>query len=244
MNDNSTNIELLIRYLDGELPEEEAAVLQNEIEANPLLGEVLENIRAARRGVKRYGIHQQVGRVRREMKTGVRPATGRVFRMRIMRVAAVFLLVVATASIYYYTRLTPERLYGNNFEAFPAVVNRGGGDSLLNAYNRNDPAKVVAVFGRLASPEARDYLLAANAWLLLGQPKPAIRALVELQAANARQKTQEYQDDAEYYLAMGYLADGQQAKAIPIFEKIYRTPDHLYHDKVSGWFLWQLHTLH
>lgn len=164
--------------------------------------------------------------------------------MRMMRIAAVLLLAVATTSVYYYLQLTPGRLFKHNFEVFLAPASRGGTDSLLTAYSRNEPAQVVAIFDRLARPEARDYLLAANAWLSLGQPKPAIRALLELQAANQRKNAHEYQEDAEYYLAMGYLADGQPAKAIPIFEKIHSTSDHLYHDRVSRWFLWQLHQAH
>jgi len=244
MSDNSTNTELLIRFLDGELPAGESAALEQEIASDPLLREAVENIRAARRGVRRYGMHQQVGRIRREMVAEGPARNLRVIRMRMMRVAAVFLLVASTATIYYFLQLTPRRLYKNNFEAFTAAPSRGGADSLLTAYGRNDPAGVVAIFDRLVKPGPRDYLLAANAWLSLGQPKPAIRALLDLQAANARQDTHEFQDDAEYYLAMGYLADGQAEKATPIFEKIRNTPDHLYRDKVSGWFLWQLHRAH
>jgi hypothetical protein len=246
MNDNSTDTELLIRYLDGELSSEETGRLETAIASNPSLQDALEDIRAVRKSLRRYGIRQQVSRVRLEMQQG-RPSGRLVFlRSRPLQIAAMLILALAMTTLYWTSRLTPARLYKDNFEPITLTETRGAEDSLslIQPYRRHDPAAVVARFSALAAPAPRDLLLAANAWLSLGQPKPAIKALLALQAENSRRNSHEFQDDAEYYLAMSYLADNRPSLAIPLFEKIHNSPNHLYRDKVDAWFLKKLHWMH
>jgi len=54
---------------------------------------------------------------------------------------------------------------------------------------------------------------------------------------NAQSKTDYFEDDAEYYLAMSYLNNQEPGKAMPIFEKIYANADNPYNTNVSDWFM-------
>jgi len=246
MNDNSTGTELLIRYLDGELTSEEAGRLRTAIESDPSLQDKLEDIRAARRIIRQYGLRQHVSRIRLEMKAAPQKQPLLFLSTRTLRVAAALILATAIASLYWTIRLSSGNLYKDNFTPLTIAETRGNEDSLslATAWLRHEPATVVKRFALLHPPTPLDYLLAANAWLTLGQPKPAIDALLALQTANSNHNTHEFQDDAEYYLAMSYLADNRPDLAIPLFEKIHNSPDHLYHDKVGTWFLQKLHWAH
>jgi tetratricopeptide (TPR) repeat protein len=42
-----------------------------------------------------------------------------------------------------------------------------------------------------------------------------------------------FEDEAEYYLAMNYLATGQASPAIALFDKIKADPRHVYHSRVE-----------
>ena len=47
-------------------------------------------------------------------------------------------------------------------------------------------------------------------------------------------------DDAEYYLALSYLAADQPENALPLFQHIHDDAHHLYNDQVTSWFLWKV----
>lgn len=59
---------------------------------------------------------------------------------------------------------------------------------------------------------------------------------------NEQSKTDYFEDDNEYYLAMSYLNNQQPDKAMPIFEKIYTDSDNPYDSNVSDWFLTNVKT--
>ena len=60
--------------------------------------------------------------------------------------------------------------------------------------------------------------------------------------ANTLAKTDFFEQDAEYYLAMSYLDNKESDKAMPIFKKIEADSDHPYNSNVSAWFLLNVRT--
>jgi len=42
-----------------------------------------------------------------------------------------------------------------------------------------------------------------------------------------------FEDEAEYYLAMNYLATGQAARAVELFDQIKADPRHVYYSRVE-----------
>jgi tetratricopeptide (TPR) repeat protein len=61
----------------------------------------------------------------------------------------------------------------------------------------------------------------------------AIDAFGQVIAANAKSGDNYFQDEAEYYLALAYLASNQATKAMPLLEKIRADKNHLYNEKVN-----------
>ena len=103
---------------------------------------------------------------------------------------------------------------------------------------------VIELFRQLQTRTIQDYFIAGNAYLQQNNSSEAIKCFLSVQEINKVQQTHLYEDDTEYYLAMSYLQHNETAKAFPLFEKINADKNHLYHSKVSGWFLRKLHWLH
>jgi tetratricopeptide (TPR) repeat protein len=161
-------------------------------------------------------------------------------------VAAGLILVLGMATLYQYSRLTPENLYKDNYRSYTLRESRsaGIGMPLQQAYKDGQTEAVIQLFHQLPTPSAEDYFLAGNAFLEQKRPAAAINCFLLLQKKNSEQQTHFFEEDTEYYLAMSYLENGQPARALPFFEKIHSDPAHLYHDKASSWFLRKLHWLH
>ena len=82
-------------------------------------------------------------------------------------------------------------------------------------------ADLIQQYDTIRFPKPEDYFLAGNAFLTTHQPVKAIDAFTALQQINQPVNTHIFEEDAEYYLALSYLANREPAKAIPIFEKIH-----------------------
>jgi tetratricopeptide (TPR) repeat protein len=258
MSDNYTHNESLIQYLDGELPQEQIKDLEAAIATDAGLRERLQNLRATREWVKMYGLRQQVQAIHTEMMPQIRPTIeraddqhglgrrGRVAIMpRLMRAAAIVVFALGMVTLYQYLRLSSAGLYGDNTRAFTLRESRGGtdGQALKQAYQSDRMQETIRIFQQTPNPSPADYFLSGNAYLALGQPADAIHCFRQVQALNQQQQTHVFADDAEYYLAMSYLANRQPAMALPIFEKIHNDPGQLYHDRVGRWFLFKMHWL-
>ena len=59
---------------------------------------------------------------------------------------------------------------------------------------------------------------------------------------NENSKTDFFEQDAEYYLAMSYLSNHEPLKAMPIFERINADSENPYNSNVSEWFLLNVRT--
>ena len=71
----------------------------------------------------------------------------------------------------------------------------------------------------------------------------AIERFKALQQANELRDKPLFEQEADYYLALAYLGGGRLGDAYPLFEKINKTPRHLYHQNVTDQDLWKLSLL-
>lgn len=250
MNHDPDNMELLIRYLDGELPSDEAVRLEAAIGNDPSMQATVDNIMATRHSLRTHGLQEQVKAIRSDMlaeqtATVRRLTQRRLFSRSHLSVAATILLVFGLVTFYEYSRLTAPQLYDTNFTPYRTSTSRdAGNDQLQAAWLEGHPSTVISLFAKLDHPSPIEIFLTGNAYLSLNQPNRAILLFQSLLASNRQNSTHYFQDDTEYYLAMSYLAAGQVNLAIPLFDRIHGQPSHLYHDKVGSWFLWKLHHLH
>ena len=61
----------------------------------------------------------------------------------------------------------------------------------------------------------------------------AIEKFKQVLAENNRSGSDLFQDEAEYYLAMSYLANNEAEEALPIIERIKADKNHLYHQVIG-----------
>jgi len=251
MDKNSTHTEILIQFLDGDLQGEPLLRTEQEIASSLSLQQELAALQATRSAVKRYGLQQQIKAIHKEMM----PQAGAV-RMhppkrmtRFLRIsaaaAAALILLLGISTLYQYRQLNPETLFRDNYQPYRLHESRGNSGllTLQDAYKKENWEEAISLFRQLSDPSAEDYYLAGDAFTKLDKPREAINCFLLLQKKNAAQQTHILEEDTEYYLAMSYLKTNQPSLAIPLFEKIHQDQTHLYHDKVTSWFLRQLHGL-
>lgn len=245
MNNNYTQTEQLIQYLDGELETAARQDLEAKLASEPILAAELESLSLAQEAVRSYGLKSRIGDIHREMMNEfavdeapvVRMTPARIFRYT-ARIAAILLVVVGAAVLFQYYTASNEQLFRDNFTPFALHTTRGAApEALEQSYQKGDYVTVVGNYKNIASPSQAERFLYANAALQTSDAPAAIAALTALQEANKTAGTHAYEEDAEYYLALAYLKNNEAAKALPLLEKIHADTGHTYHDKVSGWML-------
>jgi tetratricopeptide (TPR) repeat protein len=243
MNENPSHTESLIQYMDGDLSGSQLEDMKKVLEENVSSREELEKLQFAKDAAVQYGLKNRIGSIHKEMMHELRAThrqSGKVTTMvrYIVRIAAVLILLFGVSALYEYLTATPEKLFNENFKSFNLRETRGaGGSSLEEAYKKGHMEDVIAQFYFLNPVGAEDYFLAGNAFLSHHEPVKAIRAFLDMQEKNKAGNTHEFEEDAEYYLALGYLENNEPEKALPILGKIRGDENHPYHKKVSAWFL-------
>ena len=245
MNPNYTNTELLSKYLDGELDDAEAKNLELRINEDNSLQEELNNLKISLEVIRSFGLREKVGSLHAEMMKELKGRPTHKFRVAnrfmkyTLRVAATVIILLGVASVYEYVTLSSNSLFKNNFQEYTLHENRGNNNESMieQEYKLSHFSNVTELFSEEQSKTLQDYFIAGNAYLELNKPSDAIKCFLSVQQINDLQHTHFYQDDTEYYLAMSYLENKEPSKAIPLFEKIHADIDHLYHSKVTWWFL-------
>jgi hypothetical protein len=244
MNENSTHTEMLIQYIDGELHGEELESMKKALSENEALREETENLRIAKEGIRSYGMKTRISSIHAEMMHDLTqsntPKAG-ILKMIIqngLRAAAVLIVLVGLSALYQYMTATPAKLFAENYHPYILHETRGlAGNSLADAYQKGDMDSVIWKFNSMSSHQPEEYLLAGIAFLENNLPAKAIETFHTLMQKNISAKTDYFEEDAEYYLAMSYLSSNDPGKAMPLFEKIQADPNHPYNNKVSEWFL-------
>jgi len=161
------------------------------------------------------------------------------FKTKISYAATVLFIFLGASAIYLNQQAKPKKLFSDNYRHYEPHTMRGASKSsaLKDAYKNGKMDSVIWEFNSLNSPQPEEYLLAGIAFLEKNQPAKAIETFKTMIQKNIDSKTDYFEDDAEYYLAMSYLNNQEPGKAMPIFEKIQNDPEHPYYSNVSDWFI-------
>jgi hypothetical protein len=151
----------------------------------------------------------------------------------VLQIAAILMLVIVSAAVIKVANTRPEGVFENNYSAYQLSVTRGAdvSDPLELAYRSGNWAGVYNTFGATHTKTQKDYFFTAMAHM---QQKEYYEAISLLKALIQCNQTGEpyFEDEAEYYLAMNYLAAGQSVRAVELFDKIKADPRHVYHSRV------------
>lgn len=164
-----------------------------------------------------------------------RPAIIRKIGRYSLRAAAIIIVVTSSTIIYKYITVSSTSLYGRYFASYDLNTSRGEGSEtpIVQAYNAGNWNNVISLAGQTAARDNQTEFLAGMADLQLGKCDDAISHFEQIIAANAQASTDYYQDEAEYYLAISWLACKNVNRAMPILEKIKADPNHKFHQKVE-----------
>lgn len=162
---------------------------------------------------------------------------GKMIRRRmspLLQIAAALIVVIVSAAVIKVAGTRPEGVFDKNYSDYQLSVTRGAdvSDALEQAYRSRNWAAVYSAFDATHARTQRDYFLTAMAHM---QQKEYYEAISLLKTVILYNQSREpyFEDEAEYYLAMNYLATGQASPAIALFDKIKADPRHVYHSRVE-----------
>lgn len=242
--DNSTQgmSENLVMYLDGELTGQDKADLEKQLDANPGLQEELNSLRQTRAAVQYFGLKQKVAGVHQQMMlelaTPVIPISrGRKVLRYSMAAAAAVILLVGSWLAYSFFSLSPDKVFASGYHTYELSNMRSGeGEGVTaieKAFEGNQFDAVLKIYREGGGAGIRDRFLTAVAALEKKNDPLAIRLLKEQLESNRLSPKPVYNDDAEYYLALGYVRNKDYDFALPLLQKIKDEPEHTYHSKVT-----------
>lgn len=248
---SNNKAELLIDHLDNKLtgstwsPEVEQLIRDD--------GETAEEwhrLNTAVDAVRDAAMHEQVMAIRKEwMSQQTAAAAGaskaRVFTMyrNVMRIAACVLVMAGGAAVYKYTTTSATGLYREYYSSYELTTNRGAAvtDPIEQAYNDKNWAGVLSLYNATKDNSSKSCFLAGMANLELKNYDVAAMQFKQVIVENLRSGSDYFQDEAEYYLAMSWLATDHADQALPILERIKADAHHLYHQKVLAMSSADLH---
>ncbi len=152
-----------------------------------------------------------------------------------LRAAAIILVVMSSTILYKYLSVSSASLYDRYYSGYTMNTARGSGseEPIEQAFNAKDWNTVISLAASAKEKDNQTEFLAGMASLEEKHYNDAITHFEQVIAVNAHAGTDVYQDQAEYYLAISWLAVNKVNQAMPILEQIKADPQHQYHEKVS-----------
>lgn len=244
--DNSTQDrdDLLMRYLDDEMDDSEKESFERWLRSDAELKEELGRLQLARAAISSYGLKKEVEGVHvsmmKEMRTSFpasRPPLKKLIRYSIA-IAASFAALFVAIQGYNFVRLSPERLYNQNYIAYEADVTRGSEETLSpieKAYREKKYSELTkTVYHRSLTP--RETFLRGMAFLQTGDYSRAVTSFQSIISDTTRRDLQ-LKDETEYYLSLAYLGNRDYDEAIELMEQINENPGHTYNERISKKFI-------
>ncbi|HRI22730.1 MAG TPA: tetratricopeptide repeat protein [Panacibacter sp.] len=251
MQDNFTPdvIEQLISYLDGELSPEETVSTEKLLQEDPAVKERFDNLVAARSAIKTEGLRQKISRLHQqyypevasaqiaenETAKVIKPSFGNSAKI-ILRIAAVFIFVVAGYAVYEYSTTSNDSVYADNFIKYQLPVSRGEGQaqqSMDSLFSVNNFRGVIEAFKATANKKQKDYFLAALASLETGDSQSAIDNLKNVQQLNSNSTEKYFEQETDYYLALAYIKASNIDEAEKQLNTIKANKQHMFYQKAS-----------
>lgn len=233
--------EQLLRYLDGEMDQQEQGQWDERIKTDADLQDQLHHLKLAREAVQLAGTSARVKRIHEsfisQVPVTVRPETKvtPMYSRRWMRVAAAITVLVVLSAGWWLSQTTNNAIFADHYVDFSVSNsrNQGGLSGIEQAYSAGQYQKVSDLAGK-AAMNGTDSLLAGISLLKTGQYDQAAQWLT------AMQLSEKFRDDASYYLAFAWLGKKEDQKALQLFEAIQQNPSHLYHSAVTNALLRKL----
>jgi tetratricopeptide (TPR) repeat protein len=243
----------LVDHLDENLSGSSPDSLERLIADNPEAAQEWYYLNLAIDAVKDHGLYEEVAAIRESWKLEettdshyqaptqqlppikVSGAIVRSFNRYGLRAAAIILVVMSSTILYKYLSISSASLYDQYYSGYAMNTARGSGSEqpIEQAFNAKDWNTVISLAATSKEKDNQTEFLAGMASLEEKRFDDAITHFEQIIAVNTHAGTDVYQDEAEYYLAISWLAVKKVNQAMPILEKIKADTHHQYHDKVA-----------
>lgn len=260
MRNEMETLEQIDRYLDRTLTLDEAVGLEQNLQTDAELQNLFERVTVVRDAVRSSALRSRVRTLHMQFIDEIRqqdeaandkPDYTKVRPLRYAqslrwgaRVAASGLLLLAVYGSYKYGSTNIDSYYSDKFMAYQLPNNRGEAEQVLTSldalYRSGNFADVVQRFAGLSSPTPHDQFLTGMAHMQQQQYKEAIDRFTALRLSNELKSETLFEQETDYYLALAFLGSGRVGDAYPLFEKINKTPRHMYNQNVTDEDLWKL----
>ena len=251
--DNSTPdmSEKLVLYLDGELDGVEKENLEQQLTGDKVLQDQLDSLKSTREAVKLYGLQQKVSVIHHQMMKELQPrikkigSAGKMIRYSIA-VAAGLLLLIGGYMAYNFFTLTPDKVFASRYKSYELVTVRDGNGNETpaeKAYKEKDYKEVLRIHDAGEDHSPKGEFLCGSAALELKDNSKAIKCFKEVLDANKQAKKLVLNDEAEYYLSLGYIRNRDYDYALDIMNKIQGDADHTYNKEITGKLIRQVKML-
>jgi tetratricopeptide (TPR) repeat protein len=247
--DNSTqNSEQLMRWLDGEMNEQEKQNFEKHLSSDQQLQGELNNLQLAREAIRSYGLRQQVAQVHQSMMKEMKPqaivrtmsSTRRIIRSS-LSIAASVLLIFISVQVYNFIGLSPDKLFKEEYSAFELSTTRDPNvppeSAIEKSYREKNYKTVIDLKNKSTNISTKEQFLAGVSYLELDDPSNAIHSFDTVLIRDKTSGQQTYKDEAEYYLALTYVKNKDYDQALELMNTIHNNPSHIYHEKFSSRFI-------
>lgn len=244
--------ELLVQYLDGELDSAVKDNLEQQLAADAALQQRFDSLLLTKESIRLYGLKEKVKGLHQEMMqemnaTPVKKISSSKRTLRYaMSIAASILLLVGGYIAYSFFSLSSDKVFSSNYQQFELNTTRSGDvaeTSTEKAYRAGNLPEVVRIHDAGEDPTAKGEFLCGVAALELNNNTKAITCFNEALAINKQSSVKVLNDEAEYYLALGYIRNKDFDYALDLLQKIKNDPAHIYHEKVTAKLIRQVKML-
>lgn len=242
MSPNESN--LLIDHLDETLAGTELNAVQDLITNNEAAAEEWRLLQFTAANIKEAGLYTQVTAVRDQYNASKKNSNGqrhsggivRSMTQTMMRVAAVLVLVSLSAFLYKYISVDNQDVYNKYYGSYELSTTRSANNdnALDNAFQEKEWAEIIILVNGTKDKTSKHLFLSGIAYLELKQYSKAISAFESVKNKNSSSGDDYFGDEADYYLAMSYLANDEGNKALPVLENIKKDKRHIFYSVVNN----------
>lgn len=162
----------------------------------------------------------------------------------LLRIAASLLLLGTLYVLQNNIFVSSKTLYNDFFESYylPNERNQEAADnrSIVELFRNEEYQSVITAYNRLKTSSNREKFLAGYAHLNTGNSETAIVLFNEIIKSNNLDNNNFYQDEAEYYLGLAYLQNGNKKEALQQLNSIQQNKDHSFYNTVDKLPLYKL----
>lgn len=233
------NQEILIDHLDKTLQGEALPEAEALIAADSNARQEWQYLQTAVEAVQHAALYAKVATIRGEMQPAavvtMRQPVVRSMTKRIFSIAAALILLIGAVAVYKFATVSSESFYNEHYSSYTLSTTRGEGETSLTeqAYRNGNWNEVITQYNAIAAKTNKDHFLAGMAAMELKQYPQAIERLNAVIVNNAASGDSYFQDEAEYYLALAYIANHQTGEAAALLRKIKANNGHLYQQKAK-----------